>query len=305
MAHKKGQGSSRNGRDSNSQRLGVKRHDGNIVTAARSWSSEGRRFEPGLNVGLGKDTRSSRRSTARSASKTTAARRRNQRDSSRRASLRIARCSSTKSTFTSCRRRRQRLPELPPRKVRPARRPDGGTAAHGGSVYIVATPAKNTLVDFRFHPEFEARRGQHGQGSNRTGRRRTISRSGADRHARFEKDAETASSAARRSRGKASACSSPRRARRPRQRALRLVHQSRAAPDRAGRSGRRKALRLQLKLIADVGLIGFPNAGKSTLISGSPRRVPRSPITRSPRFTQSGVVTLSDDRSFVVADVPG
>jgi len=47
--------------------------------------------------------------------------------------------------------------------------PDGGDGGHGGSVYIVATPTKNTLVDFRFHPEFKALRGQHGQGQNRTG----------------------------------------------------------------------------------------------------------------------------------------
>ena len=56
MAHKKGQGSSRNGRDSNSQRLGVKRHDGNVVTGGSILvRQKGRRFEPGLNVGLGKD----------------------------------------------------------------------------------------------------------------------------------------------------------------------------------------------------------------------------------------------------------
>ncbi len=56
MAHKKGQGSSRNGRDSNSQRLGVKRHDGNIVTGGSIIVRQrGRRFKPGLNVGLGKD----------------------------------------------------------------------------------------------------------------------------------------------------------------------------------------------------------------------------------------------------------
>ena len=56
MATKKGQGSSRNGRDSNSQRLGVKRHDGNLVTGGSILvRQKGRRFEPGLNVGLGKD----------------------------------------------------------------------------------------------------------------------------------------------------------------------------------------------------------------------------------------------------------
>src|SRR5687767_13632936 len=47
--------------------------------------------------------------------------------------------------------------------------PDGGDGGNGGSIFIVATPTKNTLVDFRFHPEFKARRGAHGQGSNRTG----------------------------------------------------------------------------------------------------------------------------------------
>src|SRR5687768_2112535 len=47
--------------------------------------------------------------------------------------------------------------------------PDGGDGGHGGSVFVVATPTKNTLVDFRFHPEFKADRGQHGQGSNKTG----------------------------------------------------------------------------------------------------------------------------------------
>ena len=56
MAHKKGQGSSRNGRDSNSQRLGVKSHDGNVVTGGSILvRQKGRRFDPGLNVGLGKD----------------------------------------------------------------------------------------------------------------------------------------------------------------------------------------------------------------------------------------------------------
>jgi GTP-binding protein len=58
---------------------------------------------------------------------------------------------------------------FPPREVRPRGGPDGGDGGRGGSVYVVASSTKNTLVDFRFHPEFEAKRGQHGQGSNRTG----------------------------------------------------------------------------------------------------------------------------------------
>ena len=74
MAHKKGQGSSRNGRDSNSQRLGVKRHDGNIVTGGSILvRQQGRRFEPGLNVGLGQGRHAVREGRrARCASKTTA-----------------------------------------------------------------------------------------------------------------------------------------------------------------------------------------------------------------------------------------
>ena len=62
--------------------------------------------------------------------------------------------------------------------------PDGGDGGHGGSVYIVAAATKNTLVDFRFHPEFNARPGQHGQGSNRTGASgHDLDIDGAGRHA--------------------------------------------------------------------------------------------------------------------------
>ena len=187
--------------------------------------------------------------------------------------------------------------------------PDGGDGGHGGSVYVVATPTKNTLVDFRFHPEFKAARGHHGEGSNRTGQ------SADDLEIPvpigtlvFEKDPGSGSvrllgdlaeegqrvlvaQGGRGGRGNA-----------------RFVSSTNRAPRRTepGQEGEERFLRLQLKLIADVGLIGFPNAGKSALISRVSAARPK--IADYPFTTLApnlGVVTLSDDRSFVVADVPG
>ena len=187
--------------------------------------------------------------------------------------------------------------------------PDGGDGGHGGSVFIVATQRKNTLVDFRFHPEFVAPRGQHGQGSNRTGQ------SGEDLEIDvpigtlvFEKDpvsqelrllADLAEEGrrllvvhgGRGGRGNAQFVSSTNRA--PR----------RIQP---GEPGEERFLRMQLKLLADVGFVGFPNAGKSTLISRVSAARPK--IAEYPFTTLTphlGVVTMSDSRSFVVADVPG
>src|SRR5712691_4581768 len=187
--------------------------------------------------------------------------------------------------------------------------PDGGDGGGGGSVSIVATPRKNTLVDFRFHPEFKAHRGQHGQGSNRSGQH------GDDLEIEvpigtlvFEKDAATdalhlladlaedgqrvlVARGGRGGLGNAQFATATNRAPRKVQ---------------PGEPGEERFLQLQLKLLADAGLIGFPNAGKSTLISRISAARPR--IADYPFTTLTpnlGVVTLSDDRSFVVADVPG
>jgi GTP-binding protein len=187
--------------------------------------------------------------------------------------------------------------------------PDGGDGGHGGSVYIVATPTKNTLVDFRFHPEFKAGRGQHGQGSNRTGQTAddldipvpigTLvfeKAPGTDELQRLADLAEEGqrvlvARGGRGGRGNA-----------------RFVSSTNRAPRRTepGQEGEEKFLTLQLKLLADVGLVGFPNAGKSTLISRISAARPK--IADYPFTTLApnlGVVTMSDDRSFVVADVPG
>ncbi|HEY7189708.1 MAG TPA: GTPase ObgE [Vicinamibacterales bacterium] len=185
--------------------------------------------------------------------------------------------------------------------------PDGGDGGAGGSVFIVAVPTKNTLIDFRYHPEFKAGRGRHGQGSNRTGHAAddleihvpigtlVFENDGGARRlvADLARDGQRVLVArgGRGGRGNAQFVSSTNRA--PR----------RTEP---GEAGEERSLRLELKLLADVGLVGFPNAGKSTLISRISAARPK--IADYPFTTLQpnlGVVSLSDDRSFVVADVPG
>lgn len=187
--------------------------------------------------------------------------------------------------------------------------PDGGDGGNGGSVFLVANPHLNTLVNYRFHPEFHARRGGHGQGSNRHGSNgddlelgvpigTVVYRLEVD-GGQFEQVADLAgedqrllvAQGGRGGRGNAQFATSTNRA--PR----------RADP---GYPGEAWTLRLQLKLLADVGLVGYPNAGKSTLISRVSAAKPK--IADYPFTTLTphlGVVSLSDDRSFVVADVPG
>ena len=186
--------------------------------------------------------------------------------------------------------------------------PDGGDGGGGGSVYVVATPTKNTLIDFRYHPEFKAKRGQHGQGSNKTGHTADdleipvpigtlVYEKGPDGDLRLLADLAQegqrvlVANGGRGGRGNA-----------------RFVSSTNRAPRRTepGEEGEEKLLRLELKLLADVGLVGFPNAGKSTLISRISAARPK--IADYPFTTLApnlGVVTLSGDRSFVVADVPG
>jgi GTP-binding protein len=186
--------------------------------------------------------------------------------------------------------------------------PNGGDGGHGGSVYLVASLHHNTLINFRFHPEFQAPRGAHGEGSNRQGA------DGDDLTLEvpvgteiYERTADGAllriadltepgqrvlvARGGRGGLGNAHFATSTNRAPRKTQ---------------PGEEGELKVLRLQLKLLADVGLVGFPNAGKSTLISRISAARPK--IADYPFTTLTpnlGVVSLSDDRSFVVADVPG
>jgi GTPase len=185
--------------------------------------------------------------------------------------------------------------------------PNGGDGGPGGSVYIAANPNLNTLLNFRYQKEFAASRGGHGEGSNRTGRKgddielevpigTVIYEKRGDEIVQIA-DLTTAgerflvAKGGIGGRGNAQFATSTNRA--PR----------RAEP---GLPGEEKELRLHLKLLADVGLVGFPNAGKSTMISRISAARPK--IADYPFTTLSpnlGVVGLSGDRTFVVADVPG
>jgi GTPase len=222
--------------------------------------------------------------------------------------------------------------------------PDGGDGGPGGSVYLVASPHHNTLVNFRFHPEFSAEPGGNGAGSNRTGKTGKdlyldvpvgttayAIRGGAgqptlddsddgedddydDRHGDAEDVEASAGGDVPREMvqvadltevGQTALVAHGGRGGRGN---ARFVSSTNRSPRRAdpGDEGQIVKLHLRLKLLADVGLIGFPNAGKSTLIariSAAKPKIADYPFTTlTPNL---GVVSLDDDRSFVVADVPG
>jgi GTP-binding protein len=183
--------------------------------------------------------------------------------------------------------------------------PSGGDGGRGGDVVLVATEHANTLLQFRFNPEHKAQRGRHGEGSNRTGHDGTSievpvpvgtvvydDETGTKLHD-FTTPGEqwTAARGGRGGRGNA-----------------RFVSSTHQAPTEhePGKPGQERKLRLELKLLADAGLVGFPNAGKSTLISRISAARPK--IADYPFTTlepQLGVVQMPDMRSFVVADIPG
>ncbi len=186
--------------------------------------------------------------------------------------------------------------------------PSGGDGGRGGSVYMESTDQLNTLLQFRFNPEFRGERGGHGEGSNKHGS------DGKDITVlvpvgTLVTDAETGefihdfatigeriniAPSGRGGRGNAQFATPTNRA--PR------YHED-------GGPGTVRLLQLELKLIADVGLVGFPNAGKSTLISRISAAKPK--IADYPFTTlvpNLGVVSYGDSRdfkTFVVADIPG
>ena len=187
--------------------------------------------------------------------------------------------------------------------------PSGGDGGHGGSVFVVASAHVSTLINYRFHPEFAAERGEHGQGSNRTGQ------TGADLELAvpigtlvYERGREGEPSGLLADLAEEGRRVLVARGGRGGLGNAHFATSTNRAPRKVqpGEPGEVKDLRLELKLLADVGLVGFPNAGKSTLIariSAARPKIADYPFTTlTPNL---GVVRLSDDRSFVVADVPG
>jgi GTPase len=187
--------------------------------------------------------------------------------------------------------------------------PDGGDGGKGGSVYLVADPHRNTLVHFRFNPDYQAERGGNGAGANRHGRNGrdleipvpvgTLVQARAVETGEMEERADLTvvgqrvciAKGGRGGLGNAHFATSTNRAPRKVQ---------------PGEPGEEFSLHLTLKLLADVGLVGYPNAGKSTLISRISAARPK--VANYPFTTLTphlGVVSLSDQRSFVVADLPG
>ncbi|MEK7856225.1 MAG: GTPase ObgE [Acidobacteriota bacterium] len=183
--------------------------------------------------------------------------------------------------------------------------PSGGDGGVGGSVWMEADDGINTLLHLRYNPEHKAERGRHGEGSNRYGK------DGGDITIRIPVgtqvfDAESNelkfdfTEAGQRfmiAKGGKGGWGNAHFAT-PTRRAPKFHYQ--------GRPGEEKELQLELKLIADVGLAGFPNAGKSTLISvisaAKPKIADYPFTTLEPNL---GVVDMGDFKTFVVADIPG
>jgi GTP-binding protein len=183
--------------------------------------------------------------------------------------------------------------------------PDGGDGGNGGSVYLVADSGLNTLVDFRTQRTHKAERGQNGMGRERTGRR------GRDLHVRVPVGTRVSDESTGETIGELLEAGEELLVARGGERGIGNVH-FKSSTNRTprqfthGTEGERRELQLELILLADVGLLGMPNAGKSSLISkvSSARpKVADYPFTTL--YPNLGVVSLGREQSFVIADIPG
>jgi len=182
--------------------------------------------------------------------------------------------------------------------------PSGGDGGRGGDVSMVASTHHNTLLHFRFNPEHTAERGRHGEGSNRSGREgKSIELPVPVGTVVYDADTGELLHDFTQA-GDRFLIAKGGRGGRGNQHFATATHQA-PTEHEPGHAGDSKYLRLELKLLADVGLVGFPNAGKSTLISRISAARPK--IADYPFTTLEpnlGVVSV-EDRTFVVADIPG
>jgi GTPase len=188
-------------------------------------------------------------------------------------------------------------------KFKPLGGPDGGNGGRGGSVYLVVDPQVHTLLDFHFHPHISAQSGKQGQGSNREGA------TGGDLYLKVpdgtvvldengrllddlvgEGTTFEAAVGGRGGLGNAA-----------------LASRARKAPGFAllGEKGQARDLTLELKTVADVGLVGFPSAGKSSLVSVLSAAKPKIAEYPFTTLTPNLGVVSAGENSFTVADVPG
>ena len=353
MAHKKGASSSKNGRDSNAQRLGVKRFGGQVVSAGEILVRQrGTKFHPGVGVGIGKDdtlfalnagvgrVRSQARSQDREHRRAgrgwcvaglTAARAFPGEGRVRNTPAPpLACCAPVTATRTVApgisrtSRRRRAVARFVDRtalhlqagdgghgcasvhreKFKPLGGPDGGNGGNGGDVTLVVDPSVHTLLDFHFHPHAKAGNGKPGAG-RQPGRVRRANRSSCgfpDGTVVLDEDgiiladlvgAGAQFVAAHGGRGGLGNAA--------------LASRSRKAPGFAllGEPGEGAEIVLELKSVADVGLLGFPSAGKSSLVSvlsaAKPKIADYPFTTLQPNL---GVVTAGSE-VFTIADVPG
>ena len=183
--------------------------------------------------------------------------------------------------------------------------PDGGDGGDGGSVFLVTNPSLNTLIDFRYKRYFKAEKGRHGQGKQCSGRSgddciievpvgTIVADKHTDEHIADLIEADQKLLVAKGGQG-----------------GLGNVHFKSSinqAPRKTipGSTGEVRELNLELQLLADVGLLGLPNAGKSTFLSRVSKATPK--VADYPFTTlhpELGVVSCGVDRSFVLADLPG